>query len=348
MEDKSWFINGPTDSTVLEIPCDILASFHYFKNVNIERLASWGTRIIGDSGAFSAMSSGTPIDREEFHSWVARYKEHLFWAASLDVIGDEKASFQNWLASKKDGLDLVPTLHYGANPEAMDALVENGASLIGLGGMVPFSSEKDRLMRWTLSMHRYARDNFRGVRFHGWGISHPYLLDNLPWWSADSSGFASCFRFGTLRLWVPPKERFISVNLNGRDLRQYDQVLKRYYGQNWRHVASSTSKNRREVGRVALRGVQLYGQWLRSRQQVSPPALLQARIEGPLTAAAWAPGGNVGSILDPSNKGPRMVAADTNWNRTFGPLPVGAMSPGGGQGQAVTPNGFSIAQEAKT
>lgn len=313
----AWPLNQPDDPITLEAPLDILCSYHYFAEIDMHKIASWGTRIIGDSGAFSAMSTGAPIDREVFHAWADRWRDDLFWVASLDVIGDQEATFANWMASKDDGLDLVPTLHYGADPSAMDRLVENGATLIGLGGMVPYSSEKERLMRWCLSMHRYARDNHPGVRFHGWGISHPYLVDNLPWWSTDSSGFASCFRFGTLRLFDPRRGRFYGVDLNGRDLAKHARLLRTVYGVDWRDVSVSTTDTRRPLGRVVLKSVQLYADWLQARQRVTPPALLLDKLvreeHGPLAVGAL--GIDVQSVyLNPEDKltpkaGPLSVAA---------------------------------------
>lgn len=285
-----WPINQPGDVTVLDVPTDILCSYHYFNGIDMAKVQEWGTRIIGDSGAFSALSGGEPIDREEFHAWAHRWRDDLFWTAALDVIGDAEASYQNWIAARRDGLDLVPTLHYGEGTKALDRFAEEGATLIGLGGMVPYSSEKDRLMRWCLQMHRHARDHHPHVRFHGWGISHPFLVDNLPWWSTDSSGFSSCFRFGSLRLWDPRKGRFFGVDLNGRDLAKHARLLRETYNVDWKLISRSTPENRRPLGRVALRAVQLYASWLQRRQNVAPPALLAPKIDsaetGPLPVAA--------------------------------------------------------------
>lgn len=365
-----WPINQPGDFTRLDVPTDILCSYHYFKDIDMAQIASWGTRIIGDSGAFSAMSSGKPIDREEFHEWAARWSDDLFWVAALDVIGDPDASFENWRAAQRDGLDLVPTLHYGEEPEQMDRLVEHGASLIGLGGMVPYSSEKDRLMRWTLSMHRYARDNHPGVRFHGWGISHPYLVDSLPWWSTDSSGFSSCFRFGTLRLWVPRRGRFVSVDLNGRDIAKHAKLLREVYGIDWKLISESKPGNRRELGRVALRSVQLYAAWLQTRQQVSAPALLLPKLgeqQGPLQIPAVAMNEAIDAMslegrlglsrisrgLDPLTglKGPSQVLAVSAGGNAapdtlLGPKSVAArgMAPGV-HGYALTPASQAVTKQ---
>ena len=316
---NNWPINRPEDATQLDVPTDILCSFHYFGDSDMAQMHSWGTRIIGDSGAFSAMSLGEPIARDDFHAWADRWKDSLLWVAALDVIGDAEASYQNWQAARRDGLELVPTLHYGAGVEALDRLAENGATLIGLGGMVPYSSEKDRLMRWCLMMHRHARDHHPQVRFHGWGISHPYLVDNLPWWSTDSSGFAACFRFGTLRLWDPRRARFVGVDLNGRDIARHARLLRDHYGIDWRRISESTSETRRELGRVAIRAVQMYAEWLRGRQLVTAPALLEEKLSGagPFQAAAMgAPCSAQGYAITPSGK---------SINRDLGPLQVAAM-----------------------
>jgi|SRR5690625_2926499 len=357
-------INQPGDVTVLDVPTDILCSYHYFHAIDMAKVQEWGTRIIGDSGAFSAMSGGVPIDREEFHAWADRWRDALFWTAALDVIGDAEASYQNWIAARRDGLELVPTLHYGEGTASLDRFAEEGATLIGLGGMVPYSSEKDRLMRWCLQMHRHARDHHPHVRFHGWGISHPFLVDNLPWWSTDSSGFSSCFRFGTLRLWDPRKGRFFGVDLNGRDLAKHARLLRETYNVDWKLISRSTPENRRPLGRVALRAVQLYASWLQRRQAVSAPALLADKIGrgrvGPDQIAAVSVTGNASPevLLDPDT-GPLQVGAmglghDTRMYSPdgssslprSGPLSVGAMGEAfGAQGMSVTPTGKSIVQE---
>ena len=362
-----WAINQPGDFTRLDVPTDILCSYHYFSNIDMAQIASWGTRIIGDSGAFSAMSLGKPIDREDFHEWAARWQDDLFWIASLDMIGDPAGTFENWQAARRDGLELVPTIHYGEGTAQLDKFAEEGATLIGLGGMVPYSSEKDRLMRWTLMMHRHARDHHPQVRFHGWGISHPYLVDNLPWWSTDSSGFSSCFRFGTLRLWCPRRGRFFSVDLNGRDLARHARLLREHYGVDWKLIAESKSENRRELGRVAIRAVQLYAEWLQKRQQVSAPALLESNLRGPLQVPAVAINEGIDAIGPKGRaglarvQGPLSVAAMGNPamqpitalnpssgapDRASGPLQVAAMGSNfSAQGQAFTPDGKPISTQ---
>lgn len=334
----------PGDETELDVPTDILCSFFYFSNIDLGEMRRWGTRIIGDSGAFSAFTSGTPVDREEFHAWAHQWREDLLWVASLDKIGDAAGTRENWLAARRDGLELVPTLHYGASTSELAWYVEEGASLIGLGGMVPFSGEPDRLMRWLIPLFKWVRDHAPDVRFHGWGISHPRLVDRLPWWSTDSSGFSSAFRFGTLRLWLPQSSKFTSVSLDGHQLRKHARTLQEFYGvRDWRKVSVSTQATRRALGRVAYKAVQLYAAWLQSRQQVTPPAILlpalrrDAELFGPWLSSkpseplqAGAPAGMTSTLpLGP-------IAAGKDVSEARGPLCVAAA---GGNDLVMNPDG---------
>lgn len=340
----TWPINSrPEDEVTLDVPTEILCSYHYFSEVDMGAIRRWGTRIIGDSGAFSAMSLGKPIDRERFHQWASTWADDLFWVASLDVIGDVQGTRRNWQAAQEDGLKLVPTLHYGESTQALAWYVEQGVDFLGLGGMVPYSSEPARLMRWLIPMFKWARDNAPHVRFHGWGISHPRLVDTLPWWSTDSSGFSSVFRFGTLRLWLPQSGRFVSVSMDGYSVRKYARTLKRFYGvSNWRTVAVSKPANRREVGRVAYKALQLYSEWLRARQRVTPPASLAPRMgawagadQGPLQVAAinqndlaFQPGGGAKISEGPLGATPTAASAgDAGEGASLHPEASGTVGP---------------------
>lgn len=255
---------------VLDYPVNALTSFHYFGTANIAEMASWGLRIIGDSGAFSADASGQPITADDLYEWAYRWRDSFVWVASLDVIGDPRRSWDNWVNSPSD-LKMVPTVHYGADPTELRRYVDRGADLIGLGGMVPFKSEPERLLRWCLSMMRYARDNFPHVRFHGWGVTHPILLNRLPWWSVDSSGFGSGYRYGRLTLFDPDLNKKITVQMDGKQAARHASLIRRHYGISWRDVAVSIPENRPVVIRTAMRTMQLVEESLRRKHRVSAP-----------------------------------------------------------------------------
>jgi hypothetical protein len=255
----------------LRHPVNALVSFHYFDKDNIAEMKSWGLNLIGDSGAFSAASQGTPIDIKQFADWASKWKESFSWVASLDVIGDTKASRKNyeWLRSK--GLDVVPTIHYGSNPETITNYVNDGVDFVGLGGMVGFKGEPDRLLRWALRMFKYARDNHPEVRFHGWGVTHPKIVNSLPWFSVDSSGFSSAYRFARLSLFDPRTSKRVGINLDGKNIFNHSRLLRDVYKVDPSKVCTSNVDNRRDLVRLSVSSAQKLEDYLRKRHKVSCP-----------------------------------------------------------------------------
>lgn len=273
--------NWAGEGSPLRYPVNVLISYHYFKESNVAEIQGWGLRIIGDSGAYSADSQGVVIDVDSFAEWIVRWRANLHWVASLDVIGDQTGSWDNWLALRSMGLETVPTIHYGDDPRALDRYVERGVDFMGLGGMVPYKSEPKRLLRWCLSVMRYARDNHPHLRFHGWGVTHPDLVMNLPWWSVDSSGFSASYRYGRASLFDPRTGKKIAVQLDGREVAKHARLLRDVYGVDWRDVAVSTSETRRAVVRMSFRSAQLLEDYLSRRHRVTPPASLGEPEQGP-------------------------------------------------------------------
>lgn len=252
----------------LRYPINALVSFHYYSRKDIAEMRDWGLRLIGDSGAFSAANLGAPINIDEFLRWGLKWRDALAWIASLDVIGDAEATWKNYRHLRDRGLDAVPTIHYGCNPAELDRYAADGVDFIGLGGMVGRKSELSRLLRWCLSVFRYARDHHPHMRFHGWGVTHRELIFNLPWYSVDSSGFGSSYRFGRMALFNPRTGRDVNVQLNGRDIFKHADLLRTVYNVNPTDIAVSTPATRRMVQRVSVKAVQLEEDFIRRRHGI--------------------------------------------------------------------------------
>ena len=267
----------------LQYPVNALVSFHYFAKDNIAEMAGWGLNLIGDSGAYSADSLGAPISLDAFAEWAHRWKDSLAWVASLDEIGNAKGTWDNWQRLRKMGLDVVPTVHYGCDPKELDRYVDEGVDFVGLGGMVPRKSEPERLLRWCLSMFKYARDNHPEMRFHGWGVTHPRLVQNLPWYSVDSSGFSSAYRYARLTLFDPKQGKMIPITLNGKDIFKHSELVRKVYGADPARICVSNNLTRRDLVRVAISSVQKLEEFLRKRHgYVSVPVYgINTGSEGP-------------------------------------------------------------------
>jgi hypothetical protein len=259
------------EDVYLRLPVNALVSYHYFKNRDIDEIQSWGYRLIGDSGAYSASTQGTPIDIDEFMTWGIKWRDTFCWVASLDVIGDKDASWTNYRYLRDGGLDVIPTIHYGCDPSELDRYAAEGVDFVGLGGMVGRKSEAQRLLRWCLRIFKYARDNHPQMRFHGWGVTHNKLIMDLPWYSVDSSGFSSSYRFARLGLFDKSLGKNVGIDLNGKDIYQHADLLLRDYNISPSEVAVSTNDTRRQLVRLSVASVQRQEDFLRRRHKVTAP-----------------------------------------------------------------------------
>lgn len=299
------------NEVALRLPVNSLISFHYFKKQNVAEMQSWGLRLIGDSGAFSSMSQGAEIDMDEFAAWGLRWKNNLAWVASLDVIGNQPATWANYKKLRAKGLEVIPTIHYGSDPKELDKYAADGVDFVGLGGMVGRKSEAQRLLRWTLSVFRYARDKHPQMRFHGWGVTHSQLIMNLPWYSVDSSGFSSAYRFGRLSLFDPSIAKTVGIEMNGKDAYNHAELMRREYQIDPSEVASSTRETRRQLVRLSMASVQRQEDFLRKRHNVTPPSygLVGDRVAAPnVHLALGFPGAQAVTSLSPNDKPPSAVS----------------------------------------
>lgn len=299
------------DDIALDYPINALVSFHYFKDIDIAEMKGWGLRLVGDSGAFSAATTGAPVNVYEFAEWAKRWKRDLFWTASLDMIGDPKGTRKNYEILRSEGLDVIPTIHYGADPSLMDEYAAEGVDFLGLGGMVGRKSEPKRLLRWTLGVFRYARDHHPQMRFHGWGVTHPDLVMNLPWFSVDSSGFSASYRYGRLSLFDPRNAKRVAIEMNGRDIYHHKDLVTGQYGlEDLSRAAVSNSSTRRDLVRLSVAAVQKQEAYLRKRFDVSAPKYgLSEEASGvKIHAAVGFPGSQATLGISPTDKAPRSIS----------------------------------------
>lgn len=257
----------------LDYPVNALVSFHYYKEVDVGAMARAGLRMIGDSGAFSAFNTGTPIDIDAFAAWTKCWQHSLAWVASLDVINDAEGTWRNYRTLRdRYKLDVIPTVHYGSDPTVLDRYAADGVDFLGLGGMVGRKGQPKHLLRWCLSMFRYQRDHYPGMRFHGWGVTHPVLLNSLPWYSVDSSGTSAAYRYGRLVLYDPAKHKNVQIAMDGVDVFKHATLLRKHYNVRPAEIASSSSTTRPALIRAAARSNQFIEAELRRKFNVSPPS----------------------------------------------------------------------------
>lgn len=139
-----------------------------------------------DSGAFTAHTSGKPVDHEAF---LATAEEalatdpELVEVFALDVIGDWRASLRNCEEGWKRGLPLIPTYHAG-EPEDYLLGIARDFPKIALGGVAS---------RRGASKTDWAGQCLARVwpcRVHGFGFGTRDASLRLPFHSVDASNWA--------------------------------------------------------------------------------------------------------------------------------------------------------------
>ena len=204
-----------------------LVSFHYYREVNLDKLVTdcgGDVDLFADSGAFSAASLGAEVTLDSYSAWLAKWK-HLFTAyANLDVIGNPAATLANQVELEARGFSPLPVFHYGSPWGYLERYCQSH-DYIALGGLV--GRTKRTTMPWLVRAFQIAKDSKKHPRFHGFGVTGHDTLTDLPWYSADSSSWASGYRYGNLRLFDPKLGRFKSVRCRNRqEVFEYSDLLR--------------------------------------------------------------------------------------------------------------------------
>lgn len=162
-------------------------------------------RVIIDSGAFTAWTSGKPIDPRDYAKWALDFKERwehkmqALYFMNLDVIGDQDASWVNQSILEGLGLKPIPIITFGAEKRHLIKALDN-YDYIALGGLVPYTRDKAKLQKWldfcfAIIMQKYKATGVM-PKIHLLGVTTDWVLKRYPCFSSDSSSWVSCLRFG--------------------------------------------------------------------------------------------------------------------------------------------------------
>lgn len=176
------YLASPNTQQQAEHVCDmpVLLSYAIYSPW-LDRYQASFSRILIDSGAYSAMNSGKKISVEAYADWAQRWDGHADAIAGLDDIsGDWKKSMRNY--ERGGGF---PTMHDSDPPELLSELIaisqEQGKNWLGIGLMPP-RHNKEMWIRSTLD--RVPDD----IHVHGWALrayTHIRRLDSVDstnWW----------------------------------------------------------------------------------------------------------------------------------------------------------------------
>lgn len=156
-------------------------------------------RIFLDSGAFSVMTTGKKIKLSPYIQFIYDNIDSIDAYAALDVIGDPWKTEDNLNAMRSSGLDPVAVDHFGSSMDTWRHICHNHG-YVAIGGAARSGMTTHRLfskMRFVEALKINPE-----IKIHGFGITNPTSIMNLPYYSVDSTSWLTG-RFGDLRLWHP-------------------------------------------------------------------------------------------------------------------------------------------------
>ncbi len=139
-----------------------------------------------DSGAYSAWRRGKVIDIDAYIEFIKEYG-HLFQiCVNLDVIGNGKESYMNWMYLRRQGIDTMPVFHIGTDEKWLEKYLRK-TDYIGLGAIAGLSSKR-RVKSLTNIWEKYFIDSKRLTthKIHGMGLTAIEMVERFPWYSVDS------------------------------------------------------------------------------------------------------------------------------------------------------------------
>src|ERR1700677_1131137 len=176
------------------------------------------TRLMMDSGAFSAFTQGKPVSLADYTDFVVKNQEYIDTVVNLDMINPqnpEAAAAEGWnnfMYMKDKGAHVMPVYHARERLSWLDKML-NETNYVGLSATSLVSPVESRAFL-DLCWH-YVTDNngFPIADFHAFGDTAPLSLLSYPWFSADSA------------TWMIQGGRAGSIKIQGKSYRLRSKVV---------------------------------------------------------------------------------------------------------------------------
>ena len=218
---------------------NLLLSYHFYKKADLDEMipacfAQPYPQIFADSGAFSAMTTGAQVNIIDYMAWIKRWQHWFVTYSNFDVVGDANATAVNQSIMENAGYAPLPVFHASNEWKPLEDLLAAGYTYIALGGLVPLAVFSKTRMRYLIKAFQMAAGK---AVFHGYGITAWKPMSELPWYSVDSSTWASGFMWGRLHLFDRRRGVFENPALSSIKECYRSKHLFEEYGFDWRDFA---------------------------------------------------------------------------------------------------------------
>jgi len=155
-------------------------------------------KVMLDSGAYSAWRANKTIDIDVYIQFVKDNKHLINHYVNLDVIGDGKASYENFRYMKSEGMNPIPVYHAGTPLKYLEKYIDQ-SDYVAIGALTNMSTPK-RIENLDMLWSDYLTDSTDMPirKFHGMGFTTGQLMTRYPWFSVDSSTWLTVSRMGII------------------------------------------------------------------------------------------------------------------------------------------------------
>lgn len=178
---------------------NILISYAYIKDRHIgilKPLIDDGyCRLFLDSGAFTAFSSGKPIQLDDYCRFLEQMPIRPWRYFTLDVIGDPEKTMRNYETMVSRGFSPVPIVTLNDGGASLEAFYQT-SDIVALGGLVGTPAKKRNA--FIAKMMKAIK----GRKVHWLGVVDDKMVKHFKPYSCDSSSVEGAGRFGTVNLYL--------------------------------------------------------------------------------------------------------------------------------------------------
>lgn len=191
------------------------------------------TRLVVDSGAFTAWKAGKPIALDDYCRFLESLPKMPWKYFMLDKIGDPEGTLKNYELMLKRGFKPIPIFTRGEDPSVIEDFYKT-SDIVGIGGLVQTRKNKG-FVNGIMKMIGKRKCHWLGF------TNDAFVLHYRPY-MCDSSTFDGPLRFGVLKLY---QGRGKSITVGKKDFMARPSVeiceLIRSYGEDPKELAKAVN-----------------------------------------------------------------------------------------------------------
>lgn len=154
-------------------------------------------KLIMDSGAFTFFKKNKKMNCDKWIEIVDEVKDNCTEIISLDVIRNDKETYENYLYIKEH-IDVIPTFHLQSDFKYLKKYLEY-TDRICIGGMVYLGAQSNLLqLELNKLFSLFSKDSL--PKFHAFGIFNQAILEKYPFYSCDASTWNTYVKFNEFEI----------------------------------------------------------------------------------------------------------------------------------------------------